>query len=142
LLRKFPGSPRVAVLEGMLCEGKGDIKGAKVVYGALLDKDETNVVSRMRSSSVQQTCRANVQSAHQREIALLLPDGPAVVIPYLVTYLDTFYTDAAGWALLADQYAEAGMHAQALTALGHVMLINAWDSDAVERAGAVAYTLG
>jgi predicted Zn-dependent protease len=60
----------------------------------------------------------------------------------LLTYLDTFYTDPAGWSLLAELYADQGLYAQSLTALGHVMVIQSWDSGAVCRAGETAYTLG
>ena len=81
-----------------------------------------------------------MQSAHQRLIALSLPN-PIQAIPLLLTYLDTFYSDPAGWSLLAELYAEQGMYSQSLIALGHVMLIQTWDSGAVCRAGETAYTM-
>jgi len=66
---------------------------------------------------------------------------PATAIPLLLNYLDTFYTDPAGWSLLAELYADQGMYGQSLTALGHVMVLQSWDSGAVCRAGETAYTI-
>lgn len=57
-------------------------------------------------------------------------------------YLDTFHADPEGWSLLADVYAAEGAYAQSLTALGQLMLLQTWDSQAVERAGETAYTSG
>lgn len=57
-------------------------------------------------------------------------------------YLDTFHADPEGWSLLADLYAAEGAYAQSLTALGQLMLLQTWDSQAVERAGETAYTSG
>jgi len=67
---------------------------------------------------------------------------PASAIPILLTYLDVFYTDPAGWSLLAELYADLGLYGQSLTALGHVVLIQSWDSGAVCRSGETAYTMG
>lgn len=63
-------------------------------------------------------------------------------IGHILAYLDTFYSDPSGWSLLAELYADQGMYAQSLTALGHLMVLQTWDSDAVRRAGETAYTLG
>ncbi|KAK8845618.1 hypothetical protein IAR55_006334 [Kwoniella newhampshirensis] len=120
---KFPKSPRVRILDGLLLEAKGDEKGAKVLYERLLEIDETNV------------------SAYQRLITLLLP-SPSETIPKLLSYLDTFYSDPSGWSLLADLYAEQGMYTQSLGALGHLALINGWDEGVLRRSGEVAYTAG
>lgn len=83
-----------------------------------------------------------MQSAYQRLIALSQTTAPNTTITLLLGYLDTFYTDPAGWSLLAELYADQGLYAQSLAALGHVMLINTWDSIAVCRAGETAYTMG
>jgi hypothetical protein len=80
------------------------------------------------------------QSAHQRLVALA--PTPAETIARLVAYLDTFYLDPAGWSFLADLYAEQGAYGPSLTALGHVMVLQTWDSAVVLRAGETAYTLG
>ena len=83
------------------------------------------------------------QSAQQRLIALQLYNpNPLAAITSLLTYLDIFYSDPAGWALLAELYADQGLYAQSMTALGHLMLIQSWDSAAVCRAGETAYTMG
>ena len=83
----------------------------------------------------------NTKSAHQRLIALSLA-SPQTAIPLILAYLDIFYTDPAAWSLLAELYADQGLYAQSLTALGHVMVMQTWDSDAVCRAGETAYTMG
>ncbi|WVQ95641.1 hypothetical protein IAU59_002739 [Kwoniella sp. CBS 9459] len=127
LHRKFPASPRVKILDGLLLEAKGDLQGAQKLYEALLLVDETNV------------------SAHQRMIALSLSSpntSTSVAITNLLTYLDIFYSDPAGWSLLAELYCEQGMYPQALGALGHLMSLQTWDEGVVKRAGEVAYTLG
>ena len=81
------------------------------------------------------------QAVHQRLIALSLSttDIPTT-LPLLLTYLDNFYTDPSGWSLLADLYCELGLYGQALAALGHLMILQTWDSFAVCRAGEIAYT--
>jgi predicted Zn-dependent protease len=81
------------------------------------------------------------QSAHQRLIALSI-SSPTSTIPLLQKYLDTFYSDPAAWSLLAELYADQGLYGQSLAALGHVMVIQTWDSGAVCRAGETAYTMG
>ncbi|WVF68201.1 hypothetical protein IAT40_002966 [Kwoniella sp. CBS 6097] len=127
LHRKFPASPRVKILDGLLLEARDDLPGAQKVYETLLAIDETNV------------------SAHQRMIALSLssPTTPtSVAITNLLTYLDIFYSDPSAWSLLAELYCEQGMYPQALGALGHLMSVQSWDEGVVRRAGEVAYTLG
>ena len=46
LSARFPGSMRVGRLEGMLHEAKGNTVVASNLYRALLEKDETNMVTR------------------------------------------------------------------------------------------------
>lgn len=92
------------------------------MYKQLLQKDETNV------------------SALQRFIAL--SQSREEMVTRLLKYLDTFYADPQGWSLLAELYADAGAYAQSLTALGHLMVLQTWDSMAVVRAAETAYTMG
>ncbi|OXG96161.1 hypothetical protein C345_00370 [Cryptococcus neoformans A2-102-5] len=122
LYEKFPGSPRVRILDGLRFEADGDVSRARAVYEALLKEDETNI------------------TAHQRIISLALPSLSA--IPLLLSYLDVFYSDPAAWSLLADLYSEQGLYSQSLGALGHLSIINSWDDGVVRRCGEVAYTLG
>jgi predicted Zn-dependent protease len=83
------------------------------------------------------------KSAHQRLIALSQSTLPiSQTITHLLSYLDTFYSDPSAWSLLADLYADQGMYAQSLSALGHVMVLQTWDNAAVRKSGEVAYTLG
>ncbi|UOH79586.1 hypothetical protein LQV05_000593 [Cryptococcus neoformans] len=94
LYEKFPGSPRVRILDGLRFEADGDVSRARAVYEALLKEDETNI------------------TAHQRIISLALPSLSA--IPLLLSYLDVFYSDPAAWSLLADLYSEQGLYSQSL----------------------------
>ncbi|WVW80838.1 hypothetical protein I302_102827 [Kwoniella bestiolae CBS 10118] len=122
---KFPSSPRVKILDGLLLESQGRVEDAKRLYENLLLVDETNV------------------SAHQRLISLTLSlSSPSSAIPPLLKYLDTFYSDPSGWSLLSELYCEQGMYVQSLDALGHLLSLQPWDEGAVRRAGEVAYTLG
>ena len=73
-------------------------------------------------------------------IALALSTPQA--IPRLLTYLDAFHTDPQAWSLLADLYADEGLYAQSLTALGQAMVIQPWDGAIPCRAGEVAWTMG
>jgi predicted Zn-dependent protease len=83
------------------------------------------------------------KSAHQRLIALSQSTLPiSQTITHLLSYLDTFYSDPSAWSLLADLYADQGLYAQSLSALGHVMVLQTWDNAAVRKSGEVAYTLG
>ncbi|WOO79299.1 ER membrane protein complex subunit 2 [Vanrija pseudolonga] len=118
---QFRASPRVDLLLGLKLEAVGDLERAGKVYSALLKTDATNV------------------SAHQRIIALSAT--PTETIQRLLAYLDTFYADPAAWSLLAEAYANEGAYAQSLAALGHLQLLQTWDSQAVVRAGETAYTL-
>ncbi|EIW69895.1 hypothetical protein TREMEDRAFT_29601 [Tremella mesenterica DSM 1558] len=124
LEKKFPASPRVLLLKGLRLEAEDQPVAAKKVYMAVLATDETNV------------------TAHQRLIAVSLSttDVPTT-IPVLLTYLDNFYSDPSAWSLLADLYCRVQMYAQALTAMGHLMLLQSWDSNAVTKAGEIAYTM-
>lgn len=79
------------------------------------------------------------QSAHQRLIALC--PTPITKIPALLKYLDTFYTDPAGWSFLAELYADLGLYAQSFSALGHLLLIQPWDTFAIIRCAETCYTM-
>ncbi|WRT70701.1 uncharacterized protein IL334_007699 [Kwoniella shivajii] len=125
LHRKFPSSPRVRILDGLLLESRGEVEQAKSTYEGLLRVDETDV------------------SAHQRIISLnLSSSSPSSAIPPLLKYLDTFYSDPSGWSILSELYCELAMYVQALDAIGHLLVIQPWDESAVRKAGEVAYTLG
>ncbi|KAK4688607.1 ER membrane protein complex subunit 2, partial [Tremellales sp. Uapishka_1] len=127
LNKRFPDSPRVHLLHGLGLEARGDLEGARKAYEDLLLDDECNV------------------SAQQRLITLSL-SSPTIdvskTIAALLKYLDTFYTDPSAWSFLAELYADLGLYPQSMAALGHLMLIQTWDSAAVQRAGETAFTMG
>ncbi|CAK9786477.1 hypothetical protein CC85DRAFT_252968 [Cutaneotrichosporon oleaginosum] len=119
---RFPKSPRVDILLGLKLEALGDLSRAAGVYKQLLQKDETNVAALQRF--------------------IVLASTREEIITRLLKYLDTFYADPQAWSLLAEMYADAGAYAQSLTALGHLMVLQTWDSMAVVRAAETAYTMG
>ncbi|WWC92308.1 uncharacterized protein L201_007262 [Kwoniella dendrophila CBS 6074] len=128
LHRKFPDSPRVKILDGLLLESKGKVNEAKDVYDNLLKIDETNI------------------SALQRLISLTISSSStsssSAAIPLLLKYLDIFYSDPSGWSLLSELYCEQGMYLQALDSISHLLVIQPWDENNVRRAGEIAYTAG
>jgi Flp pilus assembly protein TadD len=44
LAKRFPGSPRVTVLKGMLLEGSGKLDDARELYEKALAEDDSSVV--------------------------------------------------------------------------------------------------
>lgn len=57
-------------------------------------------------------------------------------------YLDIFYSDPQAWSYLAELYANEGAYGQSMSALGHLMVLQTWDSMAVLRSAETAYTMG
>jgi hypothetical protein len=129
----------VDLITGLKLEAMGEIERARGVYGVLLKADECNVVSNI---IIYNSCSptADSQSAHQRLVALA--STPTARITAILSYLDTFYSDPQAWSLLAELYAEEGAYGQSLTALGHCMVLQTFNSHFVERAAETAYTMG
>ncbi|KAG9062008.1 ER membrane complex subunit 2 [Linnemannia hyalina] len=103
---KFPGSPRVRRLQGMQLEASGKLAEAGLIYKAILEEDETNVL------------------ASKRQVMLLRAMGlPSEAISALVKYLDINYTDFEGWLQLADLYLDELMYAQAAFCMEEVLML-------------------
>lgn len=99
---RFPGSPRVQRLQGMLLEGEDKLDEAHKLYEKMLTEDETNVGARKRLISLH---LHRYPLASTSKATLSLQKG----IDLLVEYLDTVYNDAEAWQELADVYAQHGL---------------------------------
>ncbi|KAF8928864.1 hypothetical protein EDD21DRAFT_19634 [Dissophora ornata] len=103
---KFPGSARVHRLNGMQFEAEGKLAEAGMIYKAILQEDETNVL------------------AAKRQVMVLRAMGlPSEAIGALVKYLDINYTDFEGWLQLADLYLEELMYSQAAFCMEEVIML-------------------
>ncbi|KAF9125155.1 ER membrane complex subunit 2 [Mortierella sp. 14UC] len=103
---KFPGSARVRRLYGMQMEAVGKLAEAGLIYKAILEEDETNVL------------------ASKRQVMLLRAMGlPSEAIAALVKYLDINYTDFEGWLQLADLYLEELLYGQAAYCMEEVLML-------------------
>ncbi|CED84682.1 Uncharacterized conserved protein [Phaffia rhodozyma] len=123
LSKKFPNSPRVEVLMGMLLEANGKEDEAKTFYERLLVKDSTNIPVLRRLMS--------------------LPSlTPQDRIPQLLKYLDVFYTDIDAWSLLSELYASLGLYTQALACISHPLLLAPQNPIHFLRQAETAYTAG
>ncbi|KAI0060021.1 TPR-like protein [Artomyces pyxidatus] len=145
LTAKFPGSPRVECLEGILKEATASPEDALAFYEKILDADPSNavrVVSGM-SSCLPSNCTGLLQAAWKRQISVLRRLGSIDrVVEELSTLLDTFYTDVEGWLELADIYASCGQYSHALQSLSHVLLLAPQNPFYVLQAAETAYTSG
>lgn len=115
---RFPDSPRVASLQGMLIESAGELGKALTFYEGILAKDETNLVRATPVVRYETTSLSSVptQTIVKRMVAVLKSmdkfdsrGGTGRAISVLVKYLDTYYGDAEAWQELAALYSEAYM---------------------------------
>ncbi|PWZ03832.1 TPR-like protein [Testicularia cyperi] len=108
---RFPASQRVASLQGMLLEGKGELSKALAFYDAQLEEDNTSLVlSRRRIAAIK-----SLGTSHPR-------GGPKKAIEALNLHLDIFYQDPEAWQELAELYADEGLYQQSAFALEEVLL--------------------
>ncbi|KAJ8641683.1 hypothetical protein MRB53_018377 [Persea americana] len=96
LRSKFPGSTRVARLEGMLLEAKGSWAEAEKAYAHLLKDNPLDQVIHKRKVAMAQA-QGNVSSA----------------IECLNKYLEIFMADHDAWRELAEMYVTLQMYKQA-----------------------------
>ncbi|KAG0142429.1 hypothetical protein CROQUDRAFT_662506 [Cronartium quercuum f. sp. fusiforme G11] len=160
LEQKFPSSPRVMPLHGMLLEAKGELKLAKEFYEAELCKSvdpkasnrgstgETNVRMRKRlialhlhhyplpTDSCTQSGKSVVLDSDTAQFSL------QEAVSLLVDYLDTVYSDPEGWIQLAEIYCKLGSYDQALYALEDLILIQPDNTFHILRYAETAYTAG
>ncbi|KAI0046782.1 TPR-like protein [Auriscalpium vulgare] len=125
LTTKFPGSPRVECLKGILIEVKGTDEDALAFYEKLLAADESN------------------GAAWKRKISVLRRTGKVdQAVEELSVFLDTFYTDVEGWLELADIYASCHQYTSSLQSLSQALLLAPQNPFYVLQAAETAYTAG
>ncbi|PWZ23189.1 ER membrane protein complex subunit 2-A [Zea mays] len=96
LSKQFPGSTRVARLEALLFEAKGEWAEAERAYALILENNPFD------------------QIVHKRKIAIAKAQGGmSIVIDYLNKYLELFMADHDAWRELAETYSSLQMYKQA-----------------------------
>ncbi|KAH9077702.1 TPR-like protein [Lactarius deliciosus] len=123
LSAKFPESPRVQCLEGILKEATEDPEVALAFYQSLLEADPSSL------------------AVWKRQISVLRRLGRTeTAVDELSKLVDTFYTDVEAWLELADLYISLYQYASALQALSHVLLLAPQNPFYVLQAAETAYT--
>ncbi|KAK9898705.1 hypothetical protein P389DRAFT_167255, partial [Cystobasidium minutum MCA 4210] len=133
---KFPKSPRVDALQGLLLE-KESLTKAKEFYEGRLSEDENNVLVRKRLIALH-LHSPSFPTSEANAAGLSLQKGIAL----LVDHLDTVYNDAEGWSELASVYEKLGMYAQSLSCLGDLILLEPTNTFHILRHAETAYTIG
>lgn len=128
---RFPESPRVASLQGMLLEAKGESQLALKFYQGILAKDETNLTIIKRLVAVLKSMDSSDGFG-----------GKEKAVEILIRYLDTYYADAEAWQELAALYSELYMYGQAAFALEELMLLVPHNSFFVLQYAETLYTAG
>ncbi|KAH9167049.1 TPR-like protein [Lactarius sanguifluus] len=123
LSAKFPESPRVQCLEGILKEATEDPEVALAFYQKLLQADPSTL------------------AVWKRQISVLRRLGRTeTAVDELSKLVDTFYTDVEAWLELADLYISLYQYTSALQALSHVLLLAPQNPFYVLQAAETAYT--
>ncbi|KAH8990742.1 TPR-like protein [Lactarius akahatsu] len=123
LSAKFPESPRVQCLEGILKEATEDPEVALAFYQRLLEADPSSL------------------AVWKRQISVLRRLGRTeTAVDELSKLVDTFYTDVEAWLELADLYISLYQYTSALQALSHVLLLAPQNPFYVLQAAETAYT--
>jgi len=147
LEEKFPGSPRVQALVGMIHEGEGRLALAKAFYEKVLAEDENNVAVRKRLISlhvhrypIPSTSTSVIKSSDSSNSKddLSLERG----IELLVEHLDTVYSDVEGWQQLAEIYASIGQYRHSLACVSDLILLQPQNPFWSLRYAETAFTLG
>ncbi|TVU33566.1 hypothetical protein EJB05_25391 [Eragrostis curvula] len=96
LSKQFPGSNRVARLEALLFEAKGEWEEAERAYALILENNPFD------------------QIVHKRKIAIAKAQGDmSLAVDYLNKYLEIFMADHDAWRELAETYVSLQMYKQA-----------------------------
>ncbi|BGP18710.1 hypothetical protein JCM10213_009188 [Rhodosporidiobolus nylandii] len=141
-------APRVAVLQGLLLEGRGELRLAREFYEQRLREKETDVLARKRLAALHlsspfhtlpssSTSLSPQQSAYL-DASLSLTKG----IQVLVHYLDAYYADHAAWLSLSAAYAQLSLYPQALSAASHAVLLQPHNTWIALKHAEIAYTAG
>ncbi|GAA5917266.1 hypothetical protein JCM6882_009267 [Rhodosporidiobolus microsporus] len=149
LASRFSDSaPRVAVLQGLLLEGKGELRLAREFYEDKMRENESDVLARKRLIALHLSSPLisfpstpssdSVPPSHRPYLDASLTLSKGVQI--LTHYLDTYYLDAVSWSTLSSAYARLGLYPQALSALGHAVLIQPQNSWTLLKYAETAFT--
>ncbi|KAF9485705.1 protein prenylyltransferase [Pholiota conissans] len=122
---KFPVSPRVDVLRGILMEATQSSSTVLAYYDELLRINPSNAAIWKRRISVLRRL-GKVEKA----------------VEDLNEYLDTFYTDVEGWLELADIHSSCNQYTHALQALSHALLLTPQNPFTFLQFAETAYSSG
>ncbi|KAF4317012.1 hypothetical protein BBO99_00008320 [Phytophthora kernoviae] len=125
LQTKFPGSSRVARLEGMFLEQRGEFAKALAMYDELLEANPANAL------------------VLKRKIAVLKAQKKtADVVTALNEFLRSFGTDLAAWTELGETYLSLGAYRYAAFCYEELVLLNPMDSIFHSRLADIYSTIG
>ncbi|GAA5982159.1 hypothetical protein JCM11641_000606 [Rhodosporidiobolus odoratus] len=149
LASRFSDSaPRVATLQGMLLEGRGELRLAREFYEDRLRENESDVLSRKRLCALHLSSPLVTLPSSASDLSptlhpyfdasLTLSKGIAL----LTDYLDTYYTDHTSWLTLSSSYARLSLYPQALSAASHAVLLQPNNGWVHLKYAELAYTAG
>ncbi|KAG6615650.1 uncharacterized protein IUM83_05025 [Phytophthora cinnamomi] len=125
LQTKFPGSSRVARLEGMRLEQRGEFARALALYDELLEANPANAL------------------VLKRKIAVLKAQKKtADVVTALNEFLRSFGTDQAAWTELGETYLSMGAYHYGAFCYEELVLLNPMDDIAHSRLADIYSTIG
>ncbi|KAL3659644.1 hypothetical protein V7S43_015319 [Phytophthora oleae] len=125
LQTKFPGSSRVARLEGMQLEQRGEFAKALALYDELLEANPANAL------------------VLKRKIAVLKAQKKtADVITALNEFLRSFGTDQAAWTELGETYLSMAAYRYAAFCYEELVLLNPMDAISHSRLADIYSTIG
>ncbi|KAL4172951.1 hypothetical protein KRP22_008108 [Phytophthora ramorum] len=125
LQRKFPGSSRVARLEGMRLEQRGEFVKALALYDELLESNPANML------------------VLKRKIAVLKAQKKtADVVAALNELLRSFGSDLAAWTELGETYLSMGAYRYAAFCYEEMVLLNPMDAISHSRLADIYSTVG
>ncbi|CEH18826.1 Uncharacterized conserved protein [Ceraceosorus bombacis] len=127
---RFPESSRVASLQGMLLEARGEASKALDFYQSQLAKDPTDVTMAKRRIAVMKAIDPNMDPR----------GGVPNAILALRAFLDHYYADAEGWQELAGLYANIALYPQAIFALEELQLLQPQNIFVVLQLAETQYT--
>ncbi|ETP49764.1 hypothetical protein F442_04770 [Phytophthora nicotianae P10297] len=125
LQTKFPGSSRVARLEGMQLEQREEFAKALALYAELLEANPANAL------------------VLKRKIAVLKAQKKtAEVVTALNEFLKSFGTDQAAWTELGETYLSMGAYRYAAFCYEELVLLNPMDAISHSRLADIYSTIG
>ncbi|POM67958.1 TPR repeat protein Oca3/ER membrane protein complex Ecm2, partial [Phytophthora palmivora] len=126
LQTKFPGSSRVARLEGMQLEQRGEFAKALALYDELLQANNP----------------ANALVLKRKIAVLKAQKKTADVVTALNEFLRSFGTDQAAWTELGETYLSMGTYRYAAFCYEELVLLNPMDAISHSRLADIYSTIG